>query len=139
MSNEQNKTEEKTFLQKHGLKIVGGVALIVGSIFIGKKLGQKGMMPVPKGNYLFEVWPDGSTPLSKELGHKIQDLEIPNIISAHVDELWKDGDDVLGIMHDIDFKDLGKFGKEIKEKIPELKDMEFVHFPTIGFTKYNAD
>lgn len=69
-----------------------------------------------------------------------KELYIPDdFFTAHIDELWQEGDDVLATMHDIDIHDLGKFGEELREKIPELKDKDFVHFPCVGFTRFNAD
>lgn len=134
----------RKFAKEHGWKIGLGILVGGGLLYAGKKIGSKGKMPIPKGRLC--LIKDTDKVVNSPMGGDIVkntgyiDLDIPEgFASAHIDELWKEDDDILGIMHDVDFADLGKFGKELKTKVPELADMDFVHFPCIGFTKFNRD
>lgn len=114
----------KEFVGKHKWKIAGGALIIGGIIFAKKKFNSKKTL-----NKVFANTPSN---------HK--DLPIPKDFElARIDELWIEGDDVLGIMDDIPITSLGDFGKELKEKIPEMKDKDFAHLACVGFTKYNID
>ena len=124
------KAKVKAAVKKHWKK--GAVAVLAGGslIFIGYKLGGRGKMLIPKGNFTMTEWPLGDS----------SDIPIPyGFKSAVIKDLWKEGDDVLMIADDIPIAYLGQFGKELKEKIPELKDMDFAHVAPIGFTKFNLD
>lgn len=124
----------KAFVKKNKWKIAGGVAAIGGLIFAGKKLGKK----LDDRKLLNKAFTDAVLGSNMSSDHK--DLPIPADFSlARIDELWMEGDDVLGIMDDIPIASLGNFGKELKEKIPELKDKDFAHLACVGFTKYNID
>ena len=125
----------KGFVSKHKWKIAGGALVVGGLIFAKKKVGNK-----PIKNFFNKK---ESVNLDTGLitgGKSYKDLDIPaDFVSARIDELWMEDDDVLGIMNDIPITDLGEFGKELKEKIPELKDKDFAHLACVGFTKYNID
>ena len=142
------KTKFKNGVKKHWKKGLVIVTVGGGIFYAGYKMGGKGKMDFPKGNFFMANWPKDEKVSIEDfiqdfkIGefNNMKDLEIPHeFVTAHIDELWKEDDDVLAIMHDIDIHDLGKFGEEVREKIPELKDKDFVHFPCIGFTKFNAD
>lgn len=125
------KTKVKELAKKHWKK---GVAIVLAGgslIFIGYKLGGRGKMLIPKGNFTMTEWPSGER----------NDIPIPHgFTSAIIKDLWKEDDgSVIMIADDIPIPYLGEFGKELKEKIPELKDMDFAHVGPIGFTKYNID
>ena len=73
-------------------------------------------------------------------GGDYKNLMIPDgFETAHIQELWMEGDDVLGIMNDIPIQDLGKFGEELRNRIPELADKDFAQMACVGFTRYNND
>lgn len=152
----------KAFVKKNKWKIAGGVAAIGGLIFLKKKIDERNSFDEIFKNMfgddtengkrnLFEVtWPSkdkapGYTEVIKdfksgEFSKDYKELSIPaDFELARIDELWMEGDDVLGIMGDIPIASLGNFGKELKEKIPELKDKDFAHLACVGFTKYNMD
>ena len=152
----------KAFAKKHKWKIAGGVLAIGGFVFIKKKIDKRNSFDevfktmfgddTENGDRnLFKVtWPSkdkapGYTEVIKdfklgEFSKDYKELSIPDDIkSAMIEELWMEGDDVLGIMNDIPITYLGEFGKELKEKIPELKDKDFAHLACVGFTKYNMD
>lgn len=135
----------KKHWKKGALVLVGGVL-----VYVGYKAGNKGKITLPKGNFFFANWPKGDEYTTKDLiedfslagfGAKSQkNLPIPNGFElARIEELWKEDDDVLGIMNDIPITSLGDFGKELKEKIPELADKDFAHLACVGFTKFNTD
>lgn len=125
---QENKNATINWKKALGLGVVA-TAAITGGVIFGLKKAKK--------NFNKDT---GCVDINITSNFKsFKDLDIPVFETAHIDELWQQDDDVLGIMHDICFQDLGKFGEELKEKIPELADMDYVHFPTIGFTKCNAD
>ena len=147
--NKKEKFNMKEFGKRNWKK---GAALLAGGlcIYAGYKIGCKGKLEIPKGNFFFANWPKGYEYTTKDLiedfnlagfGKKNQtDLPIPDGFElAMIEELWKEDDDVLGIMHDIPIPALGDFGKELKEKIPELADKDFAHLACVGFTKFNTD
>lgn len=134
----------KEFVGKHKWKIAGGALAIGGLIFLKKRISGD------RRNLFKVTWPakdktPGYTELIKdfksgEFSKDCKELSIPDDIkTAMIEELWIEGDDVLGIMDDIPITSLGEFGKELKEKIPELKDKDFAHLACVGFTKYNMD
>lgn len=135
----------KEFVGKHKWKIAGGALVIGGLIFLKKRISGD------ERNLFKVTWPTknkapGYTDIIKDfkLGEfsrkDYKELSIPDgIKTAMIEELWMEDDDVLGIMDDIPITSLGEFGKELKEKIPELKDKDFAHLACVGFTKYNTD
>ena len=67
-------------------------------------------------------------------------LQIPeDFKTAVISDIWKEGDDILCIAEDISIKDLGKFGEELVEKIPGMKDMDSAIVAPIELYKFNLD
>lgn len=124
--------ENKSFIKKHWKK--GVVALLLAAGGTGLYLAKKSKKA--HGTVIVNEFP---------VGNKIKDITIPEgFESAVIQSLWtetdKDGEtSVLCIAEDIPIKDLGKFGKELVEKIPEMKDMDSACIAPMGFYRFNWD
>lgn len=141
--NTQNntKTENKTFMEKHGWKIAGGVGLVlvVGGVIVGKKLGQKGMIPLPKNDFTLIDWgKDGKDEgLLKKIIHR-NDLTMPKPNDLGVlTMLWDEGDGPLFAAEDIKIKDAEKFLAGLQKHLegidPKYKGNDMVSIAVAGF------
>ena len=132
-------TKFKNGVKKHwkkGLVIVtaGGTLL-----YVGYKMGTKGKMDFPKGNFFMANWPAGEKVSISEfvqdfkLGEfsNIKDLDKPTTDLGEIMDLWTEvdkGEKTLNaIVHDVNINDLGWLAGDIADKTfdryPELKGM----------------